>query len=119
VTKLQLASALSTSDSAQSDPSPKKSLRAIDDQAKKFDQHARKLDEDFWTKNDPEKQARSQSMSDQLSKAIAGLDAAIAQAQGAEKNRAGGGAFDEEGVARHRRTVTFSTAFWLLCCEGV
>jgi hypothetical protein len=66
-------------------PVPKKSLRAIDDQAKKFDQHARKLDEDFWTKNDPEKQARSQSMSDQLSKAIAGLDAAIAQAQGAEK----------------------------------
>jgi len=55
-------------------PVPKKLSRSVDDQAKKFDQHVRKLDEDFWAKNDPEKQARSQSMADQLERAIAQLE---------------------------------------------
>jgi hypothetical protein len=66
-------------------PVPKKDLRAIDDQVKKLDAHVKSLEQEFWTKNDPEKKARSESMTGQLTAAIEELEAKIQGAAGAEK----------------------------------
>lgn len=66
-------------------PVPKKNSRSVDDQVKRFDTHVRSLEQEFWSKNDPEKQARSESMSGQLLASIAQLEAQIADALGAQK----------------------------------
>jgi uncharacterized phage infection (PIP) family protein YhgE len=66
-------------------PVPKSQLRSLDDKVKKFDQHVKTLEEEFWTKNDPEKKARSESMADQLRASIAQLETQIASASGPEK----------------------------------
>jgi hypothetical protein len=66
-------------------PVPKKDVRAIDQEVKKFDTHVRTLDQDFWAKNDPEKKARSSSMAQQLVDAIADLETKIGQSSGSEK----------------------------------
>jgi hypothetical protein len=66
-------------------PVPKKDVRAIDDQVKKLDVHVKSLEQEFWTKNDPEKKARSQSMTGQLTAAIEELESKIQGASGAEK----------------------------------
>jgi hypothetical protein len=68
-------------------PVPKKHQRAIDDRVKKFDVHVKALEEDFWKKNDPEKQARSASMADQLRSSIVELEDELLAASGAEKER--------------------------------
>ncbi|MDA0289987.1 MAG: DUF349 domain-containing protein [Actinobacteria bacterium] len=67
-------------------PVPKKDMRSIDQSVKKFDTHVRTLDQEFWSKNDPEKKARSSSMAEQLVDAIADLEARIGQVSGAEKS---------------------------------
>ncbi|MEL0257341.1 MAG: DUF349 domain-containing protein, partial [Pontimonas sp.] len=66
-------------------PVPKKDVRSIDAEVKKFDTHVRTLDQEFWAKNDPEKKARSSSMAQQLTDAIADLEQKIQHASGAEK----------------------------------
>jgi len=66
-------------------PVPKKDLRAIDDQVKKLDAHVKSLEQEFWTKNDPEKKARSESMTGQLTSAIEELERKIQGASAAEK----------------------------------
>jgi hypothetical protein len=66
-------------------PVPKKDVRAIDDQVKKLDVHVKSLEQEFWTKNDPEKKARSESMTGQLTAAIEELESKIQGASGAEK----------------------------------
>jgi hypothetical protein len=66
-------------------PVPKKDLRTIDDQAKKLDAHVKSLEQEFWTKNDPEKKARSESMTGQLTAAIEELESKIQGASGTEK----------------------------------
>jgi hypothetical protein len=66
-------------------PVPKKDLRAIDDQVKKLDTHVKSLEQEFWTKNDPEKKARSESMTGQLTAAIEELESKIQGASGTEK----------------------------------
>lgn len=66
-------------------PVPKKDVRAIDQEVKRYDTHVRTLEQDFWTKNDPEKKARSSSMADQLMDAIGSLEAKISAASGSEK----------------------------------
>ena len=66
-------------------PVPKKDLRAIDDQVKKLDAHVKSLEQEFWTKNDPEKKARSESMTGQLTAAIEELESKIQGASGTEK----------------------------------
>ena len=67
-------------------PVPKKDLRTIDQAVKKFDTHVRTLEQEFWSKNDPEKKARSSSMAEQLVDAIADIEAKIALASAAEKS---------------------------------
>lgn len=66
-------------------PVPKKDVRAIDEQVKKLDAHVKSLEQEFWTKNDPEKKARSESMTGQLTAAISDLESKIQAASGAEK----------------------------------
>ena len=66
-------------------PVPTKDLRTIDDQAKKLDAHVKSLEQEFWTKNDPEKKARSESMTGQLTAAIEELESKIQGASGTEK----------------------------------
>jgi hypothetical protein len=66
-------------------PVPKKDVRAIDQEVKKFDTHVRTLDQEFWSKNDPEKKARSHSMAQQLVESISELEAKVASANGPEK----------------------------------
>lgn len=66
-------------------PVPKKNVRAVDEQVKKFDTHVRSLEQKFWSQNDPEKKARSESMSGQLLAAIAQLEADIQAASGPAK----------------------------------
>jgi hypothetical protein len=66
-------------------PVPKKSMRSVDDLVKKYDTHVKKLEEDFWVKNDPEKKARSESMATQIYDAIAKIEAKIAKADGGKK----------------------------------
>ena len=66
-------------------PVPKKDIRAIDQEVKKYDTHVRTLEQDFWVKNDPAKKARSSSMADQLMDSIGSLQAKIAAASGPEK----------------------------------
>jgi hypothetical protein len=68
-------------------PVPKKHVKSLDEQVKKFDVHVKALEEDFWKKNDPEKKARSASMADQLRASIAELEEQILAATGAEKER--------------------------------
>jgi hypothetical protein len=68
-------------------PVPKKAVKSIEDQAKKYDQHVKKLNEDHWAKNDPEKQARSQSMTDQLNKAISDLESQLASANATSQKK--------------------------------
>jgi len=68
-------------------PVPKKSARSIDDQVKKYEQHVKKINDEHWVKNDPEKKARSASMADQLTASIAALESELAKASGAEKTR--------------------------------
>lgn len=67
-------------------PVPKKDMRSLDQSVKKFDTHVRTLDQEFWSKNDPEKKARSSSMAEQLVDAIADLEAKIGQVSGTEKS---------------------------------
>jgi len=66
-------------------PVPKKDVRSIDAEVKKFDTHVSTLDQEFWAKNDPEKKARSSSMAQQLTEAIANLEQKIQHASGSEK----------------------------------
>jgi hypothetical protein len=67
-------------------PVPKKDVRAIDQAVKKFDTHVKTLEQEFWSKNDPEKKARSSSMAEQLVDAIADLETKIGHASDKEKS---------------------------------
>lgn len=66
-------------------PVPKKNVKQIDEQVKKFDAHVKALDTRHWTENDPEKKARSQSMADQIEESISRLEAEISAAAGEKK----------------------------------
>jgi hypothetical protein len=67
-------------------PVPKKDVRTIDQAVKKFETHVRTLEQEFWSKNDPEKKARSSSMAQQLVDAIADLEAKIGSASDKERS---------------------------------
>jgi hypothetical protein len=67
-------------------PVPKKDVRTIDQAVKKFETHVRTLEQEFWSKNDPEKKARSSSMAQQLVDAIADLEAKIGSASDTERS---------------------------------
>jgi hypothetical protein len=66
-------------------PVPKKNVKEIDEQVKRFDQHVKTLEQKHWTENDPEKKARSQSMAGQIEESIKRLEAEISEASGEKK----------------------------------
>lgn len=68
-------------------PVPKKSARSIDDHVKKYEQHVKKINDEHWVKNDPEKKARSASMADQINASIADLEAKASEASASDKSR--------------------------------
>jgi len=66
-------------------PVPKKNVKEIDEQVKKFDQHVKTLETKHWSDNDPEKKARSESMAGQIEESIRRLETEIQAASGDRK----------------------------------
>ena len=60
---------------------PRESLRTVEDRLRAVETHVRKLDEDHWRTNDPERTARSQGLASQLEDAIAKLEAELRDAE--------------------------------------
>lgn len=59
---------------------PRDKVRPIEDRMRKVEAAVRKLDEDHWQRNNPEKKARSEGLASQLEEAIAKLEAELAAA---------------------------------------
>ncbi|NRD25950.1 DUF349 domain-containing protein [Frigoribacterium sp. VKM Ac-2836] len=53
---------------------PREQVRVVEDRLRKVESHVRQLDEQFWEKNNPERQARSQGLASQLHDAISKLE---------------------------------------------
>ncbi|RFA12719.1 ATPase [Subtercola boreus] len=62
---------------------PRDSVKAVDERLRKVEAAVRKLDDDFWQKNNPEKKARAEGLAGQLTDAIAKLQAEIDAAKAA------------------------------------
>jgi hypothetical protein len=60
---------------------PREQVRVIEDRLRKVESHVRQLDEQFWEKNNPERQARSQGLASQLHDAIGKLEDELATAE--------------------------------------
>ena len=60
---------------------PRDQVRPIEDRLRKVEAAVRRLDEEHWEKNDPEKKARSEGLASQLNAAIAKLEQELADAQ--------------------------------------
>ncbi|RFA14770.1 ATPase [Subtercola boreus] len=56
---------------------PRDSVKAVDERLRKVEAAVRKLDDDFWQKNNPEKKARAEGLAGQLTDAIAKLQGEI------------------------------------------
>lgn len=59
---------------------PREQVKVIEDRLRKVETAVRKLDEDHWQKNNPERQERSEGFLGQLNDAIAKLEAELAAA---------------------------------------
>ena len=60
---------------------PRDKVKTIEDRLRKVETAVRKLDDDHWQKNNPERQARSEGLASQLHDAIAKLEQELADAQ--------------------------------------
>ena len=60
---------------------PREQVRVVEDRLRKVESHVRQLDEQFWEKNNPERQARSQGLASQLHDAIVKLEDELATAE--------------------------------------
>jgi len=60
---------------------PREQVRVVEDRLRKVESHVRQLDEQFWEKNNPERQARSQGLASQLHDAISKLEDELATAE--------------------------------------
>jgi hypothetical protein len=56
---------------------PRDQVKNVDDRLRRVEAAVRKLDEDFWQKNNPEKKARAEGLAGQLTDAIAKLQVEI------------------------------------------
>ncbi|MBI5160463.1 MAG: DUF349 domain-containing protein [Micrococcales bacterium] len=54
---------------------PRDQVRVIEERIRKVETHVRKLEDDHWTRSNPEKQARSEGLAAQLTAAITRLEA--------------------------------------------
>ncbi|GGF23570.1 DUF349 domain-containing protein [Subtercola lobariae] len=62
---------------------PRDNVKTVDDRLRRVEAAVRKLDEDFWQKNNPEKKARAEGLAGQLTDAIAKLQLEIDAASAA------------------------------------
>jgi hypothetical protein len=60
---------------------PRDQVRPIEDRLRRVEAAVRRLDEEHWEKNDPEKKARAEGLAGQLNAAIAKLEQELADAQ--------------------------------------
>jgi hypothetical protein len=67
---------------------PREQVRPIEDRLRKVENAVRKLDEEHWRANNPEKQARSAGLASQLTEAIERLEAELAEAEAAGDKKA-------------------------------
>lgn len=66
---------------------PRDKVRVVEDRLRKVEAVVRKLDEEHWEKNNPERIARSEGLANQLQDAIAKLERELAEAQDAGNAR--------------------------------
>lgn len=62
---------------------PRDQVKTVEERLRAIEQHVRKLDEDHWERNNPERKARSEGLASQLQEAIASLEAELAAAAAA------------------------------------
>ena len=67
---------------------PREQVRPIEDRLRRVETAVRKLDEEHWRANNPEKQARSAGLAAQLTEAIERLEAELADAQASGDKKA-------------------------------
>jgi hypothetical protein len=60
---------------------PREQVRVIEDRLRKIEAAVRKLDEDHWERNNPEKKARTEGLASQLTDAIAKLEQELEEAK--------------------------------------
>jgi hypothetical protein len=60
---------------------PRDQVRPIEDRLRKVESAVRRLDEEHWERNDPEKKARSEGLASQLNAAIAKLEQELEEAK--------------------------------------
>ncbi|MEX1080191.1 MAG: DUF349 domain-containing protein [Homoserinimonas sp.] len=60
---------------------PRDKVKSVEDRLRKVEVAVRKLDDEHWQKNNPERQARSEGLASQLHDAIAKLEQELADAQ--------------------------------------
>ncbi|MEO7348980.1 MAG: DUF349 domain-containing protein [Terrimesophilobacter sp.] len=60
---------------------PRDKVRSVEDRMRKVEAAVRKLDEDHWQRNNPEKKARSEGLASQLEEAIAKLEQELVEAK--------------------------------------
>jgi hypothetical protein len=60
---------------------PRDKVKSVEDRLRKVEAAVRKLDDEHWQKNNPERQARSEGLASQLHDAIAKLEQELADAQ--------------------------------------
>ncbi len=60
---------------------PREQVRVIEDRLRKVEAAVRKLDEDHWERNNPEKKARTEGLASQLTDAIAKLEQELEEAK--------------------------------------
>ena len=60
---------------------PRDKVKGVEDRMRKVETAVRKLDEEFWQKNNPEKKARSEGLASQLEEAISKLEQELADAR--------------------------------------
>lgn len=67
---------------------PREHVRPVEDRLRKIETHVRKLDDEFWQKNNPERKARSEGLAGQLQDAIAKLEVELATARSSGDEKA-------------------------------
>ncbi len=66
---------------------PRDKVKVVEDRLRKVETAVRKLDEEHWEKNNPERKARSEGLANQLQDAIAKLERELAEAEASGDRR--------------------------------
>lgn len=60
---------------------PRDHVKRVEERLRAIEQHVRRLDDEHWERNNPERKARAEGFTSQLESAISGLEAELAAAQ--------------------------------------